>query len=229
MTKESLMAAGMTEEQALAQLATAQTAAPAQSAGNPALAGLTVAKGAMSNKQAVDLLAANGVQLGEIPVIMDIVALKPETIAARAAAGKPSAKTVYVIGTADLGASGGSTTNSFESMNMFEAAGQGFNGNNIYRAKMTMTDEVIAANGLAKGSLLTIKAKDGTDMVSCIEVHEKHDPFYVGQQPVGYTNEAGQFIATQRDGKNFYRDTKLTTPQHCSHQLLGTKVSEVTE
>jgi len=160
------------------------------------------------NSEVVALLKLKGITIGATPVIIDIRPTKT--------VGK---STVFCIAEVDLGEARAESS-SIEMMSSFELIGQAFTPAMLMRGKMTVNEDVIKANALEVGSLLELSDNHGEVMTSCLRAYESREKFYREQQPIGYKDEAGAFIEKLKDGKPFYRDSKIVAGTLPAHQLL---------
>lgn len=159
------------------------------------------------NNEVVALLKAAKVTIGKIATIIDIRPTKT--------AGK---STVFCIAEVDLG-QGQVQDSSIDRMSAFELIGQEFSSNNLMRGKMTINDSVIATHKLDKGSKLELADPNSGEILSArLEAYESFKPFYDEQSPIGYKKD-GVFTAKLKQGKSFYRDSKVVAREPI-HQLI---------
>lgn len=188
----------------------------------------------VTNSVVAQILRENGIELGDKPVIIDIVPIDPEK---RKEEFKDiPASMVYVVASVDLGdndsprdfeMSHEAVQAELDTMDDLGAEAQGFNTGRMQRARIMLNDDIIEAEGLKKGTILTVNGKD-----TKIQVLESFRAFRDEQQEIGWTDKDGVFHAKLKQGKPFYRETKLrfaSSPHQ--HRLLPSelKASEVAE
>lgn len=160
------------------------------------------------NVEVAAILKAANITVSATPVIIDIRPTKT--------AGK---STIFCIAEVQLGVE--AETGDINRMSAFELIGQQFTVGNLMRGKMTMSNDVITANKLVKGSKLElIDPASGELLTSCLRAYESRKPFYDNQQCVGFKNDANVFTPKLKDNKQFYRDSKVVSGVEPAHQLL---------
>jgi hypothetical protein len=160
------------------------------------------------NNEVIALLKLQGITIGSTPVIIDIRPTKT--------AGK---STIFCIAEVELGEAR-SDAGGIDTMNAFELMGQAFTPGILQRGKMTVLDTVAAANGLAKGTLLTLKDEKGVQHTSCLRVYEQFHAYHDAQKPVAYKDAAGALVNKLKDGKPYFRATKIVPGAVAAHELL---------
>ena len=166
---------------------------------------MTVQELVKNSKNAVitAALEAAGIAVSQVGTIVDIQPTKDK------ATGLPSTtkSTVYLIATVD-GISGGSGSD-IKKMSAMERLMQGFGDKPLLRGRITVSNSIIGKMQLAKGKQLP-------DAV--LRVYESFEPFSPGQNPVRRANPDGSFTNTLKQGKVFYRDTKVVTREELASQ-----------
>lgn len=156
------------------------------------------------NAQVTEALKAEGIVIEDTLTVVDIRDTK-----------SPEKKTVYAVGTTDIGTQ---ESADYGRMSIAERLSQEFPLEMLMRGRITFTNSMIEKLKIQRGAKLSA---NGVDFV--VRVYEQHEPFYVGQQPVQRKNAQGVLEPVLRNGKKFFRDTKVVTREELAttpHQLL---------
>lgn len=169
-----------------------------------------VAELVKNSKNAVITAAfeAAGIVIDKIGTIVDIQPTKDK------ATGLPSTtkSTVYLI--AAVEGIGSADPANIKTMSALERVMQGFGDKPLLRGRLTVSNEIIAKLGLDKGKKLPN---------AVLRVYESHEPFSPGQNPVRRSNPDGTYTNQMKNGKIFYRDTKVVSLEELSqsgHKLI---------
>ena len=106
----------------------------------------------------------------------------------------------------------------YKSMSAMERIAQKFSENTLLRGRLTFDNEVIEAMGLKPGAPIGKEDDKAT-----LRIYEQYEPFFDGQNPVRRRNKAGDFEDVLKNGKKFYRDTKVVLESELRthpHQLI---------